>query len=75
MALLLTSVTRVFHPHLKLYGLNNRKGQNALTLFTHKREKEQICTNKIKEQACLDETEGLELVRLLQVHQTNPSGG
>ena len=32
-ALLLTSVTRVFRPHLELYGLNNRKGQNALTPF------------------------------------------
>ena len=62
-ALLLTSVTRVSYPHLELYGLNI------------KREKEQIYSNETKEQACLDETEGLELVRLLQVHQTNPSGG
>ena len=33
MALLLTSVIRVFHLHLELYILNNRKGRNALTFF------------------------------------------
>ena len=32
-ALLLTSATRVFGPHLELYGPSNRKGRNTLTLF------------------------------------------
>ena len=68
MALLFTSVIRVSRPHLELYSLNNRKGWNALTLFTHKKGEKQICSTETKEQACLNETEGLELVRLLQVH-------
>ena len=38
--------------------------------FSHiKREKEQICSTETKEQACLNETEGLELVRLLQMRR------
>ena len=37
--------------------------------FTHKREKEQICPTLTKEQACLNETEGLELIRLLQMRR------
>ena len=36
--------------------------------FLHiKREKAQICSTETKEQACLNETEGLEPVRLLQM--------
>ena len=69
MALLLTSVIRVSHPHLELYSLKNRKGQNTLPFLHIKREKEQICSTETKEQACLNKTEGLELVRLLQMHR------
>ena len=69
MTLLLTSMINVFSSHLELYSRNNRKGYSALPLFTHKREKEQIYSNETKEQACLNKTEGLELVRLLQVHR------
>ena len=32
-------------------------------------EKEQICSTETKEQACLNETKGLELVRLLQIRR------
>ena len=61
---------RVFRPHLELYSVNNKKGPNALTLFLHiKREKEQICSTKTKEEICLNETKGMELVRLLQMHR------
>ena len=35
--------------------------------FTHKREKEQIYSTETKEQTCLNETKGMELVRLLQM--------
>ena len=36
MVFLLTSVIRVFYPHLELYSLNDRKGQNALTFLYKK---------------------------------------
>ena len=46
-ALLLTSVIRVSLLHLKLYGLNKRKGR--INLFSHiKREKKQIRSHRNK---------------------------
>ena len=57
-----------FSPTPRVYSFKQQEGLGRINPFLHiKREKEQICSTETKEQACLNKTEGLELVRLLQM--------